>query len=287
MIKIGIIGTDGGARGGHSLNVCKIINIENDFDARIVAVYGEDENETRELAKATGIDFVAVSHEEMLGMVDAVFVMFRDGNKHLEYSKAFIEKGIPVFIDKPFTITNEDAEEIYALAKKHNCYVCGGSSIKHSEAIKKVKNAVQSATKIFSGEVAYPLSYSEKYGGIHFYSHHVIEPMIEIFGTDVKTVNASLAGGRYMVVCGYEEFPVVMNYASHEGNTFAGAYLQGIDYVNEKFSLSGLEEKMCEKFIRDVKNKKLDFEDVEKLIASVKISNAMQKSLDDKTTVEI
>ncbi len=286
MLRLGLIGTDGGAKNGHSLLVSKVINKENDWDAKFVAVYGENQDETKDLAEVVGIDFIASDVTEMLDKVDAVFVMFRDGSKHLRYAKPFLEKGIPLFIDKPYVCSMEDVEEFLALAKEHKCILGGGSSLRYCSCVQKVKEEVGKATKIFSGTVAYPQHAESPYCGVHFYSHHVIEPMIEAFGHDVKAINITQSGDKLIGVALYEDFPVALIGACHQADIYVGAYLQRSDFLHEKFDQSNSSELLYKDFLNCVKKGEqcLDYDHI---YATVKISCAMEESIKKKGLVEI
>ena len=151
MLKLGMIGTDGGAFSpGHAMLVCQMIN-RGDYDAKFVAVYGEDEKETREIAEACDVSFIAEYYTDLLGRVDAVCVMPRNGNSHLKYALPFVEQGLPVFIDKPFTCTVEDAEKLVSSAKKSGSVICGGSYVKYAEQVTELKRKVSEATSVESG----------------------------------------------------------------------------------------------------------------------------------------
>jgi len=279
VLRLGLIGTDGGAEGGHALQVCKLFNHDQICDGRFVGVYGEDRDETLGLASVGGIDFVAEDPLDLLDRVDAVFVMFRDGCKHLPYAMPFLERGIPVFVDKPFTITVEDAETMIALAKKSGSILCGGSTLKYMKTVQKAKQTVQSATKIFSGQINYPCNdWNSPHRGIHFHSAHPIETMIEIFGSDILAVNATLAGERVVVIASYEKYPVILNFACHQGNMNVGAYLQGFDYFQEKLESEEKSQMLqCLDFINSIKTGICG--NLENLLTAVKVSWALEKSI--------
>ena len=83
MIRIGILGTDGGSKNGHALNICKILNKRN--DVKICGLFGDVPEETKALAEMFDVEYIAEKPEDLLGMVDAVFVLPRHGDKHKAY----------------------------------------------------------------------------------------------------------------------------------------------------------------------------------------------------------
>ena len=68
--------------------------------------------EAEHIARAAKIPTVYDRPEEMLGNIDAVIVATDDGNEHVERCRPFVEAGIPMFIDKPITIKEDEAIEL-------------------------------------------------------------------------------------------------------------------------------------------------------------------------------
>ena len=54
--------------------------------------------------------------------VDGVYIVTTH-NAHYRYAKKSIELGKPTFVEKPFTVTAEETEELIALAKENNVYL--------------------------------------------------------------------------------------------------------------------------------------------------------------------
>lgn len=282
MIRIGILGTDGGIIGGHALNICKILN-KGIYDAKITALFGDDKQETTDLSKKFSIDFVAEKPEDMLDRVDAVLVLPRHGDKHKKYAMPFIKAGLPVFIDKPFTCSVEDAEEIISEAKKSGSKICGGSYIKIAPGIVRLKKNLPDKELIQSAVVSYPTVMGSPHGGLHFYSHHLIETMLTLFGTDVKSISAVATGGCPIAIANYGSFSVIMNFASNEGNLHAGVYFSHDNYIEEKINYAGLDDLQCEMFLKSVLDG--EGEELNHFLTSVKVCNAVILSLEEKREI--
>ena len=69
---------------------------------------------------------------DMIGKVDAMLIEAVDGSVHLERAKPFLEKGIPCFVDKPFTCSTADAKKIIDLAEKNKTLVFSSSSLRYA-----------------------------------------------------------------------------------------------------------------------------------------------------------
>ena len=96
-VRIGIIGTDGGSKSGHAVEICRIISGRT--DAEVSAIFGEDKECTKQLYETGTVLSIAETPEELAAVSDAVMILNRNGRKHIKYAMPFLEKGIPVFID--------------------------------------------------------------------------------------------------------------------------------------------------------------------------------------------
>ena len=127
MVRLGIIGLS--EANGHPFSFSAIINgyDENEFaktewlgilnylnskhkseiaalDAIVTHVWTQDNELSKQLAKCCFIGTVVGDYIDMIGDVDAVIVARDDFLNHFDMSRPFLEKGIPVFIDKPLTL---------------------------------------------------------------------------------------------------------------------------------------------------------------------------------------
>ena len=83
--------------------------------------------------------------EGLLGKIDAVMIESQQGKRHLERARSFLEAGLPTFVDKPFTATTAQAEEIIALAQQHNAPLMTCSSLlSPSRKERREENDIQS-----------------------------------------------------------------------------------------------------------------------------------------------
>ena len=276
MVKIGILGTDGGMQSGHTKAVCNIFKEHGkEWETQIVSIFGDNAGETTALAAEYSID-VPKRYEDMTEAVDAVMIMPRDGSKHLKYALPFIEKGMPLFMDKPFTSSAEDEAAVAAAAKKSGAPICGGSYVKYTDAVSELKELAQSGDNILSGYIAFPTQMNSAYG-FHFYTHHAIEVMLTIFGNDIKDIRAAVTDDKLTVIAKYAGFPVILNYAITYTGLSAGIYLENSGEIMRKIDLSGKEAYQCKRFVEMVKSRRGD--DLQHFIDTVNISCAIEKEI--------
>lgn len=122
------------------------------------------------------------------------------------------------------------------------------------------------------------------YGGIHFYSHHLIESALYAFGYDVKSVFAKRNNRNVIAVLTYDNFSVILNFASGYGDQYIG--LCGNDVCMEKMELNKCIDLQFEQFAETVKTNSNPFPAIH-FVTSVKVSNAIEKSMDAKREIDM
>lgn len=279
MLKIGIIGTDGGKASGHAREVCGLIST-GIYDAEITAIYGDDEKETEEVASCCAHSpLITESVAEMAKICDAAMIMYRNGNRHAEYAAEFLKIGKPVFIDKPFTCTVADAAALIREARRTGAVICSGSCVTYAPAIKEVKAEMKKHGMIRSGYISFPLDNRPEYGGIHFYIHHLISQLLDIFEFWEVTVSARSVNGNMIVVADLGEYPVVMNCAANTSGMHVGVYFKDGHSSMRNLCLDSCMRMQLESFIRAVKTG-ISEKPPEELLLSVKIACAICRALE-------
>src|SRR5690625_9830 len=85
---------------------------------KLAVSYNRVEGITARLRDEYGVE-IADSIEEVVERSDAILLESVDGRMHLEEFRKVAPFGKPVFIDKPFTTSSEDAKEILAISEEH------------------------------------------------------------------------------------------------------------------------------------------------------------------------
>jgi len=281
-MKIGIIG----AENSHSAAIAKTINVEKLVEGFTVDyIWGETEEFAKKAAEAGGIPAIVKDPAEMLGKIDAVIVDHRHALHHLPAVWAFMERGVPTFVDKPFCYRAAEGKKFLAEAKKHKTPVTSFSVIPHQQTFKDFKASLPGLGEIKAGTMYGPCDLESVYGGVFFYGVHQVEASLEAFGYDVTSVlvtrNGENATGQLLYADGKV---VTMNFIkngvggfnisamgdkgiAHQTLTFdANAYLGGIKTFTEMFR-SGEEPRPYEQILKPVQV----LEALEKSVASGKI----------------
>jgi len=290
MFKIGIIGSDN----SHADAFAQLVNLPDENgvfafpDFKITSIFGLEKSRTEEVAEKGKIETIVEKPEDMMGKVDAVMVVFRHGDLHLKYALPFIEAGIPTWIDKPLTITNEDAVTIIEAARKHNTLITGGSSLKYVYDVLMIEHAVKKGSRVGRVQTAvvnFPATLQNIYGGIYFYGHHLIELTLKGFGYNPKSVLASECNGCVAAILKYDNYQVTMNFIHECREYFAILHGEKGTFIRE-IDIHGCYDLEFGAFARMMRTRE-PVESYEHLYAPVEVMNAVVESMNSKKEVEI
>ena len=107
MYKIAILGCEN----SHADTFLDFILKEMRYtDVEVIGVYSEDTEAAKKLNEKYGV-YTAQSYDEFVGKADGILITARHGGNHLKYAKPYIKSGIPMFIDKPVTVSEEEARD--------------------------------------------------------------------------------------------------------------------------------------------------------------------------------
>jgi predicted dehydrogenase len=282
MYKIGIIGSDN----SHALAFAKLCNIDKYIDMRVVAIYGHDPARTAEVAKEGAIDRIVEKAEDMIGTVDTVMIVFRHGGLHAKYAYPFIERGIPVWVDKPFTVDVKEAEALVKAAAEKNVPITGGSTMRYEKNINELAEILASDTSVGPIKSAYlnfPGDINSEYAGIHFYAPHIVEMMLTLFGNQVESVVSQVIRGDLITVAKYPTFHVVLNFVNtwqrHDVIIYGGSKT-----LARTLDTSGLYEKALDDLLKMLQTKTPPYLP-EGLIYPVKVVNAIDRSVKEQREI--
>lgn len=83
-------------------------------EAKVTHVWTQQREHSVRLAEACHIPNVVDDYCQMIGHVDGILLARDDAENHLQFSLPFLAAGLPIYIDKPVTITLSDLRALYA-----------------------------------------------------------------------------------------------------------------------------------------------------------------------------
>jgi hypothetical protein len=111
--------------------------------------------------------------------VDAIMLESVDGRQHLEQFKVLAKFGKPIFIDKPFTCSYDEAKTIAALAAEHNVPVMTASAIRYATGLSELNS---DGNKIHTCDTFGPMAILDDYPGYFWYGIHTVEMLYSFMG---------------------------------------------------------------------------------------------------------
>ena len=172
MIKIGAVTIDVSHPNAFSGKL-----IENNMDMRYVAVFNDGFRSRAEVEKfAQDRDLKIYDNiDEMIDAVDIGFVHCCNWDKHLDYAMAFINKGKPVFIDKPIVGNTADLAKYQALVKA-GARILGTSALRYAFEVQDIKKefaekgikALHTVVTVGLDDFNYAIHAVEEICGIHY-----------------------------------------------------------------------------------------------------------------------
>lgn len=282
-MKIAILGVEN----SHADAFGKLVKENPKYsDIEIVGVYSEDEEAVKRIIDAGYADYAAKSYDEFVGKVDGVLVTARHGNNHYKYAMPYVKAGIPCFIDKPFCADLKLAHELADTAEKCGTLLCGGSCLKFIDELKPLARMAKEK-RVVSGHICCPVNMDNEYGGFWFYTQHLIEMLITVYGRSVKSVTAYCPDekkNRVTVIFNFGEFDVCGFYtgAFRYSASVRTADNQIYDTFCDDVSYTYANE--FDEFVEMVKNGKMP-NTYDELVYPVKILDAIHRSYTEKKEI--
>lgn len=255
----------------------------------VVGVYSDEDEAIKRITSKFDVP-VMKNFDEAVGKVDGVIITARHGDNHYKYAKPYIKSGVPMFIDKPITISKKEGIRFMTELKNNNVKISGGSLLKHDSFVKSLKEKHENAVggETLSAFIRAPLMINSPYGGFYFYAQHLVEISSEIFGKYPLSVQAVDKDGDINLTIDYGDFLVFGSYVNSTSEYFV---LRNSKEGVESASVFNNEAKECSK--REFKEyydilfggeSKVNYKD---FIAPVFFMNAIYKSLKKGKKVKV
>lgn len=224
-MKIGIVGTDS----THPRSFAGIFHDAVDgplADVRVTHIWGSDEAVTEQIAQEKGIPHHVREPLAMADAVDGVMILSRRGRDHAALALPFVEKGMTVWVNKPFTDSVEDARLLVDTAKRSGAFLCGGTTCKYVPAIGRIRELVSARAqgKLREASMCFKADPDSPFGGLAFYGSHLVELCLAAFGEDYRDVSVRQEGGDILAEVTYDGFSVTLRFMKEDAPSTARLY---------------------------------------------------------------
>lgn len=141
--------------------------------------------------------------EELIGQIDAVMIESVDGSVHRERARPFLERGMPTFVDKPFTCSLADARALVDLADRTHAPLFSSSSLRYAPEVVAAREASQAPGSLLGVEThgPAPLDETGRNPGLFHYGIHPVEILYTLMGPGCSRLSC-IGGDAGEVVTG-------------------------------------------------------------------------------------
>jgi len=138
--------------------------------AKVTHIWTQDFQISNKIAQASNIENVVDNIEDLIGLVDGILLARDDSENHLEMALPFLKAGLPIFIDKPISLTLKELHKIYDAATVPNqIFTCSATRFSESFVLTDEEKKRLGPIKHIEGTIP-------KYWDT--YAVHLLEPII-------------------------------------------------------------------------------------------------------------
>lgn len=191
VIKLGVVGAG---------RIANRFIIESKYvsGVNVEGVFGVNKIELENFVEKHELSFCEMDYDKFLDRVDAVYVA-SPHLTHYEYIKQALNNGKHVLSEKPMVLKEEQAYELYDLAKKKEVVLLEAVKTAYSPgfqrmitlaksgAIGTIKDVEATFTKLTTGEVR-ELDYDQAGGSITELGTYPLIAIIKLLGTKIKDI---------------------------------------------------------------------------------------------------
>ncbi len=205
MLKLGIIGLNEG--NGHPFSYAAIFNgydpvqlqarcpfalikeylprdhgNKNFIDsAKVTHIWTQDKKLSEDVAKVSLIPNIVDHYTDLIGEVDAVILARDDPWNHLEMAKPFLQKRMPIFIDKQLVATKDELDEFMKLTGP-DYPLMAGSPMRFTRDVARAKEKLR-LDKVKTIQGISRVSWIR-------YGHHLFEGIAPLWGLEINWVRS-------------------------------------------------------------------------------------------------
>ncbi|MCY3956956.1 MAG: Gfo/Idh/MocA family oxidoreductase [Chloroflexi bacterium] len=179
-MNLAIIGADS----THTENFAGIINRGLAGPGlRVTRLWGADPEQARAKALETGIDHVVDVPEQAMQDVDAVLVLNRWGPDHFAPAMQAVDRGLPLFVDKPLCDDPQEAVALVRAAAAAGVPLTSASAVRYDRAIRQLLERLPDLGRTRSIMFTLPQNWQ-------LYGVHAVDVMHAVFSVGAEDVTS-------------------------------------------------------------------------------------------------
>ncbi len=179
-MNFGIIGADS----THTENFAGILNRGLAGPGlRVTKIWGANPAQARAKALETGISEVVDAPEQAMQDVDAVLVLNRWGPHHFAPAMQAVDRGLPLFVDKPLCDDPQEAVTLVRAAAAAGVPLMSASAVRYDRAFRQLLERLPDLGRTRSIMFTLPQNWQ-------LYGVHAVDVMHAVFGVGAQDVTS-------------------------------------------------------------------------------------------------
>jgi predicted dehydrogenase len=173
-VRVALVGLDS----SHADHYVRLLNVERRFPGVRVTVLADGApGRVEELAAASAAAGTGVrcGVPDDVASVDAVVVAHRAGRLHRAAALPFVRAGLPVLVDKPFTASVADAQDLVAAARASGALLLSCSALRFVPDVARLRTEGAALGAVTVLTVTGPADPRSVHDGLFFLGVHLVE----------------------------------------------------------------------------------------------------------------
>jgi hypothetical protein len=150
-------------------------------EAKVTHIWTQNKKLSKHISRASKIKNVVNNMDDLISKVDAILLARDDAENHFKMSKKFLKAGLPIFIDKPMTLSVLEASKLFNL-QKYEGQIFSCSAMRYAPEIKLTQKQKEKIGKI-------KFIYGYISNSWDKYAIHLIEPILKLIPNRGNIIN--------------------------------------------------------------------------------------------------
>ena len=179
--------------------------------ARVTHIWCDDVEVAESVSKAALIPNIVAEFKDMVGSVDAILLARDDAPNHYQFSKPFLDKGMPIYIDKPLGYSVKAAQALLD-AQQYEGQIFSCSALRFDPDMLITNDQLAEVGAIESVEACAPKSWER-------YAIHVLDPLCASLLAEAQIEKKSFKRDKGKVCAVYQinrQYPLTINVSERE-----------------------------------------------------------------------
>lgn len=152
--------------------------------AKVVSIWTQDPILSSRIAKASLIEHVSSTLQELESRVDAILLARDDAENHFQFAKRFLVAGMPIYIDKPVALSVRDLDMLYDM-ERYSGQIFTCSALRYAHELRLNNCDREQIGALVRIDASTPKSWAK-------YAPHIIEPTLNIIDWSDKKIDTVL-----------------------------------------------------------------------------------------------